>query len=161
MSQQLAFPFYADIAQRITAYWLDCTFAKLAHFKQQAVNLIKDVIMPSPLTSVYVSYPRRDESDFDTCVQTTLQGMRLCLGQWYDTGGGHALASIYLHLYNDSDYKQPRLLDAVMEDEVFHYVKAAIFVRQKGYEPHLLGEDSNALMQRIIQTYGKKRRKKR
>lgn len=86
--------------------------------------------------------------------QTTLEGMRLCLGRWYDTSGGYTLASIYLHLYNSRDYKAD-LLGAILDYEVIPYYNAALQTRVTGKEPHQLGGDSAKLMQRIVEVYGK------
>lgn len=91
----------------------------------------------------------------------TLEGMKLCVTRWYDTGGGHALASIYLHLYNDHANPKPRLLDAVCDSEVLPYLFAACIIRNAGYEPHTLGGDSDALMTQIIKDYGPRRRRRK
>lgn len=91
-------------------------------------------------------------------VITAIEGMRLAVGRWYDTSGGHALASIYLHLYNDSDYPRPRLLSAACDAEVLPYLFAACKARNAGHEPHEWGGDSHALMMRIVEIYGKQYR---
>jgi hypothetical protein len=92
--------------------------------------------------------------------ETAISGMKLCVGRWYDTSGGHALASIYLHLYNDHDYPAPRLLSAACDNEVLPYLFAALQARNDGHEPQEWGGESGPLIMEIIEVYGQQYRRR-
>lgn len=88
-------------------------------------------------------------------IETTLQGMKLCLGRWYDTTAGIALARLYLHLYNERN--PVNLIDlGIYCNETMPYLEAVFMLRGFGKEPHQLGGDSEALMEQIKKKYGKR-----
>jgi len=47
MNQQLAFPFYVDMAQHITALWLDCTTTLKQQLNKQVARFMRCIDMPT------------------------------------------------------------------------------------------------------------------